>query len=332
VALPERLGVEMILDTESETGARAWSYTELVGAEGDALLWRDRLTGVEGRVRPRVVVNATGAWVDRVGPILTPGRNERRVQGTKGSHLMIRSPELLAALDGRMIYHENADGRICIVFDHLGLAMVGSTDIRVDDPDAALCHEDEKAYMLEALRRVFPDIAITDDQIVHVFTGVRPLPTSPEGATARISRDHAVELDHDGDRAVLTLIGGKWTTFRAFGAEVADAALAQLGLPRRRGTEDMPIGGGRGLPPADRREGWIREEAGRAALPTGCMAELVMRYGTRAVAVARFLAEGPDTPLEAAPDHTRRELQWIIATRKCAIFRTSSCGGPPSAY
>jgi glycerol-3-phosphate dehydrogenase len=254
--------------------------------------------------------------VDRVGPILTPGRNERRVQGTKGSHLMVRNLELLAALDGRMIYHENADGRICIVFNHLGLAMVGSTDIRVDDPDAALCHEDEKTYMLEALRRVFPDIAITDDQIVHVFTGVRPLPASPEGATARISRDHAVELDHHGGRAVLTLIGGKWTTFRAFGAEVADAALAQLGLPRRRGTEDMPIGGGRGLPPADRREGWIRQEAGRATLPSDRMAGLVMRYGTRAVAVARFLAQGPDAPLAAAPDHTRRELLWIVRHEK----------------
>ncbi len=316
VTLPERLGVEMILDTEACTSSRAFTYTELVGAEGDALLWRDRLTGETGRITPRLVVNATGAWVDRVERLLRPGQNRARVQGTKGSHLMIRNVELAAALADHMVYYENRDGRICIAFNHLGLSMVGSTDIRVDDPDSALCGADEKAYMLASLHNVFPDLSISDDQIVHVFTGVRPLPISQAGATARISRDHSVEVDATGPRPVLTLIGGKWTTFRAFGAEVADLALARLGLTRRVGTENLPIGGGRDLPQGAALAAWIEQQAALHGLPRARMDTLVQRYGSRAAMAAAFLVAAPDAPLATAPDHSRRECLWLVAHEK----------------
>ena len=125
----------MVLDTEADVGsASAFSYTEVTGGDGGTLRWRDRLTGEQGRIAPRVVVNATGAWVDRVENAIRPAANRRRVQGTKGSHLMIRNPALEKALDGHMVYYEHRDGRICIAFNHAGASMVGSTDIRIDDP------------------------------------------------------------------------------------------------------------------------------------------------------------------------------------------------------
>lgn len=319
VTQPERLGIELLLDTEAETGARAFSYTEITGRDGDGLAWRDRLTGASGRIAPRVVVNATGAWVDVVGGAIGPATNRRRVQGTKGSHLMIRNRALQEALGDRMIYFENADGRICIAFNHANAAMVGSTDIRIDDPDDAVCLDDEKRYMLEALGGIFPELEVGEDEIVHVFTGVRPLPVSEDEATGRISRDHAVEVDPAGALpfAVLTLIGGKWTTFRAFGEEVADLALAQLGRPRRVGTHDLAIGGGRGFPrDAEARSRWQRDQATAAGLPLARFQALSERYGSRAVAVARFLGEGPDAPVAAAPDYSRRELQYLIETER----------------
>jgi glycerol-3-phosphate dehydrogenase len=320
VSHPERIGLEMVLDTEAEAGnARAFSYTEVTGGDGEALRWRDRLTGEQGRISPRLVVNATGAWVDRVENAIRPAANRRRVQGTKGSHLMVRNPALKKALDGHMVYYEHRDGRICIAFNHAGASMVGSTDIRIDDPDEAICLEDEKRYMLGALAGVFPNLAITDDEIVHVFTGVRPLPASEDEATGRISRDHQVNVEPAGPLPfpVLTLIGGKWTTFRAFGEEVADAALAELGLERTVDTSGLAIGGGRGFPvDAVQQARWIREEARATGLAEKRFAELAKRYGSRASDVARFIGEAEDAPLASAPDFSRREMLFLIANER----------------
>ncbi len=315
VTHPERLGLEMVLDTEATTNARAFTYTEIISGNGADIVWRDRLTGVSGRIAPRVVINATGAWIDRVEMAIHPDSNSSRVQGTKGSHLMIRNPDLLAALGDHMVYYENSDGRICIAFAHAGAAMVGSTDIRIDDPDAAMCLEHEKTYMLEALRGVFPDLIIRDEQIVHLFSGVRPLPVGEDGATGRISRDHSVSMQPLGVHpyAVLTLIGGKWTTFRIFGEEVADLALAQLGKPRLVHTHDLRIGGGRDLPGAPHdRQAWLRAGAEKFALPEVRFADLAARYGSRAQEVAAFMAMGSDAPLKSAPDYSRRELLFMI--------------------
>ncbi len=319
VSHPERIGIEMVLDTEADTGtepgARVFSYTEVVGGDGEALRWRDRLTGAQGRIAPRLVVNATGAWVDRVENAIRPAANRRRVHGTKGSHLMIRNPALQKALDGHMIYYEHRDGRICIAFNHAGASMVGSTDIRIDDPDQAVCLEDEKRYMLGALAGVFPDLAIADDEIVHVFTGVRPLPASEDEATGRISRDHQVNVEPAGPLPfpVLTLIGGKWTTFRAFGEEVADVALSELGVERKVDTSGLAIGGGRGFPgePA-KLAAWVGDQASTFGLPHARFALLARRYGSRAVEVARFMGEGHDAPLACAPEFSRREMLFLI--------------------
>jgi glycerol-3-phosphate dehydrogenase len=319
VSLPERLGLEMILDTEAEAEGRAFSYTEIIGIEAGQIRWRDRLSGASGNITPRVVINATGAWVDIVGSAIQPGANSKRVHGTKGSHLMIRNPELQAALGDHMVYYENHDGRICIAFAHAGAAMVGSTDILIDDPDAAVCFEDEKNYMLEALGNVFPHLRVDEEQIVHTFTGVRPLPISEEGATGRISRDHSVDVEPAGRQpfAVLTLIGGKWTTFRVFGEEVADLALAELGRARSVDTYDLKIGGGRNLPVDVReRAAWIRQCAGTAGLTEARFSTLVSRYGSRSEAVAAFMAEGDDAALASAPDYSRRELLFLIENER----------------
>lgn len=315
VTHPERLGLEMVLDVEGTTNARAHSYTEITGASGTDLLWRDRLTGATGRIAPRIVINATGAWVDRVETALHPNSKLKRVQGTKGSHLMIRNPDLLAALGDRMVYYEHFDGRICIAFAHAGAAMVGSTDIRIDDPGAAVCLETEKAYMLKALAGVFPDLVIREDQIVHLFTGVRPLPVGEQGATGRISRDHAVVVEPVGAKpyAVLTLIGGKWTTFRVFGEEVADLALMQMNKVRSVHTHEARIGGGRDLPMlAQDRQIWVRASAAKFGLTEARFAILAARYGSRAHEVAAFMQLQSDAALINAPDYSRREMQFLI--------------------
>ena len=96
----------------------------------------DRLTGDEVAVAADVIINATGAWIDETNAALAADGAPPAplVGGTKGSHLILDHPELMRALNGHMIYFENVDGRVCIVFPYLGRVLVGSTDIRVDGP------------------------------------------------------------------------------------------------------------------------------------------------------------------------------------------------------
>jgi glycerol-3-phosphate dehydrogenase len=230
--------------------------------------------------------------------------------GTKGSHLIIANRALYQALDGHMIYYENEDGRICILFPYLGNVLVGSTDIRTDDPEAVRCEPDERAYILQSLGFVFPDIKIADADIIFQFAGVRPLPASDDKVTGRIPRDHFCEVV-EGEIPVVCMVGGKWTTFRSFGAMAADLVLDRLGRARFRDTEALAIGGGRDFP--IEADNWVAAISARYDLGSAVMRSLFERYGTEAENVAAFMAAGPDAEIGRSL-YWRRELRYLIGT------------------
>lgn len=324
VKYPERLGVEMILDTQQSCpNARAYSYVAVEDVNGADIHWRDRLTGETGTITPDLVVNATGAWVDFTNLALAGGQENdtpRFVRGTKGSHLMIRNDQLAKALGDQMVYYENADGRICIAFNYLGVSLVGSTDILIDDPELARCEATEKDYMLSALRFVFPDIEVAEKDIVHVFTGVRPLPVSDADATGRISRDHShreQEANEKRNFPVISLIGGKWTTFRVFGEEIADVVLKRLGRKRNCSTVNIKIGGGRDFPMSESDlDDWISAELIDLEIDRPTLERFAERYGSRARDVARFCQSGADKPLAAAQTYSQREIEFLVRNEK----------------
>ena len=201
-----------------------------------------------------LIVNATGAWVDETNA-RSPTDGERPapfVGGTKGSHLILDHPGLLRALNGHMIYFENVDGRVCILFPYLGRVLLGSTDIRVDKPGDVRCEDDEVDYILKSLSYVFPGIAVRPEDIVYRYSGVRPLPRSEASFTGRISRDHFV-AEIDGSPAG-ALPGRRQVDDvpRLRRAGRRPGACSILGMPRRCGTEDRRIGGGAGFPPTTR--------------------------------------------------------------------------------
>ena len=247
IPLPERLCLELIDDAlAAHPGAQALNYVAAIATSPDgAVILRDEITGEKFAVTPRVVVNATGAWIDFANTAL--GQPTRFIGGTKGSHLIVDHPELLAATAGHQLFYENEDGRICIFVPLQGKVLVGSTDIRIDNPDEAVCDDREIDYMLQSVRTVFPAIKIGREHVVSRFCGVRPLPASEAGFTGLISRDHARRDLPPAPPArpwpVYSLVGGKWTTFRAFAEQVADKIFTDLGRKRRTATHDTPIGG-----------------------------------------------------------------------------------------
>ncbi len=309
VSRPERLGLEMLFDAmASSPTARALNYAT-VAASDDGLALTDSLSGEKLPLRPRLIINATGGWIDLTNKAIGASA-PRMMGGTKGSHLIVDNAELYDALGGHMVYYENEDGRICILFPYLGKVLIGSTDIRVDDPDQVRCDDDERSYILQSLAFVFPSIAITDNEIVFRFSGVRPLPASDDSFTGRIPRDHFCEFVEPGDGlpATLCMIGGKWTTFRSFGEMAADMALERLGLKRRTGTEDLAIGGGRDFP-AD-PDKWCVAFGARHGVPVERAKVLLERYGTSAVDFAADLASDP---MLAGSTYSTGEIRLIVA-------------------
>jgi len=280
---PERLCVELVTDTEkSNPKARALNYTSVVDGAGDTVTLKDELTGDEVTVKPTIVVNAAGPWIDFANDAMSHDTNF--IGGTKGSHLVLDHPELRETLGEVEFFFENTDGRIVLILPLEDRILTGTTDIRIDNPDAAVCTEDEIDYILTLIKRVFPNIEVTRDHIVFTFSGVRPLPAQDAASTGQISRDHSIKTVEAGNGTtypILSLVGGKWTTFRAFGEHTAHDVLGRLGMEYTTSTEDMPIGGGAEYPQAEReRAKWIANTANRTGAQEAWVRTWFERYGT----------------------------------------------------
>lgn len=294
---PERLVMELIADAEEECPeALAVPYVSAGQSRDGLLTLTDEQTGARHEVRPRIVVNAAGAWVDKVQDGL--GFSEKLMGGTRGTHLVLDKPGLAQKLGGRMLYFETSDHRACLAlpFDERHI-YVGTTDIRVSDPEERDYTEAEIDYIFDVLRPVLPGESFSRDDIVFIMAGIRPLPLQKTDVTGEISRDHRLDVfEPTADRpfTTMTLVGGKWTTYRAFGEQVADRVLSELGQVRKQSTADLPIGGARDLPAGvGARTRWIRALAEETGLDVARCETLAGRYGSGARRIAWAESEEP---------------------------------------
>ncbi|WP_136619386.1 MULTISPECIES: glycerol-3-phosphate dehydrogenase/oxidase [Mesorhizobium] len=313
ISHPERLVLELILDGLQANAASATAnYTALVKS-ADGVLTFQTENGAAFSVRPKLVVNAAGPWIDYVNDLL--GAPSKMIGGTKGSHVLLKHDELVKSLAGRMLYFEADDGRICLVYDYLGLALVGSTDIKADNPDAVRCEPDEVEYLLDSVRTLLPGMAFERDQIVYAYSGIRPLPASDASLPGLISRDHSApvaEPDRNRPFAVISLVGGKWTTFRGFAEEVADTVLGRLQRSRKVTTQAMPIGGGRDFPAAAAaRSDWLARARSQTGIEERRLDQLLSRYGTRALEIAGHGLNG-EGQLPDSGSYSRSEIDYIV--------------------
>lgn len=314
ISHPERLAVELVLDGEATSEkATALNYVSFVSMDGDSVSVRDELTGEEATIRPRIVVNATGGWIDLTNAAM--GARTRSIDGVKGSHLVLDDPELLEMLGGRMVYFQNSDQRICIVIPWQGKVLAGSTEIPVVDPENAVCTQEETRYILESVNELFPGRTVTEDVIVSTFSGVRPLVAGDRETENEMSRDHSLgRVEPPGsDIPVYSMAGGKWTTFRSFSEQVADLVLDDLGLGRSVSTKELAIGGGRDYPVDETaRTAWCQRVATETGLDLARVERLLERYGATAGEVAAAVARGGDEALSSCPEYSRAEIEWIV--------------------
>jgi len=312
---PERLAAELVIDAAS-TNPKAipLTYVSLAGMKENFFQLQDELSGESFTIRPKVIVNAAGPWIDNVNRNL--GERTHYIGGTKGSHLVLDHLELRQAIGEHEFFFENKDGRIVLIFPLADRVLVGTSDIRVDDPDDAVITDEEVQYFLDMIKRVFPGIRVDPSQIVYSFSGVRPLGNSKASRTGQISRNHKIELNEVGRNPsipVLSLVGGKWTTFRAFAEQAADQVLERLDLPRRISTAEIKIGGGKGFPNSEAsRKAWVSRVHSAYGLSETRVETLLSRYGTRAEQITNYISSAQDRALTQYPDFSTGEIEYIV--------------------
>jgi glycerol-3-phosphate dehydrogenase len=307
ITYPERLCLEVVQDAEAACSqAHAMNYVRMMSAKGGVVALKDEITGETCEVKPKIMVNATGPWIDGANQAI--GRVSQFIGGTKGSHIVLDHPELVAATGDDMIYFVNRDGRICLFYVIEGKVFAGATDIPTGDPDA-VCDEGEVDYLLDSMSQAFPSIKADRSHVVFRLCGVRPLPSSNALTPGQISRDHSFPVLPAGNGIefpIYSLVSGKWTTYRALAEQVADEILRVLGRARVRSSADLPIGGGKGYPRLPEGTG----------LPQERLLTMQKRYGASADRVAAYMKAGLDEPLANHAGYSRREIEFIALNER----------------
>jgi glycerol-3-phosphate dehydrogenase len=225
-----RLLIHMVF-TAFEQGATLLNYVEVTGltkdAQGlvDGVAARDVETGEEFRASARVVINATGAFSDQLRQTAEPTATPMMAP-SQGIHLVFKS-DFLPGNSAIMVPH-TSDGRVLFAIPWHGHVLVGTTDTPVPAPTLEPVAMEEEIEFILATAGHYLTKAPTRDDVLSVFAGIRPLVRADgQVSTAALSRDHIVHTDRSG---LVTICGGKWTTYRHMAEDCVDqaATLAQL--------------------------------------------------------------------------------------------------------
>ncbi len=228
-----RLLIHIVL-TAVERGATVLNYVAATGflrsSDGlvDGITARDAETGETFRCAGRVVVNAAGPFCDEVRRLAEPGA-VALIAPSQGIHLVF-DRRFLPGEAAIMVPH-TSDGRVMFAIPWLGKTLVGTTDTPIPEAVAEpVAREEEIAFLLGTAGRYLAHAPSRED-IRSVFVGIRPLVRSGAATnTAALSRDHTIHIDQNG---LLTITGGKWTTYRRMAEDCVDQAATLARLPER---------------------------------------------------------------------------------------------------
>ncbi|CAN5893470.1 glycerol-3-phosphate dehydrogenase/oxidase [soil metagenome] len=283
-----------------QAGATMLSYVEVVGflsgARGSAAaVIEDRLGGGSAEVRARLVINATGPWSDELRRLADPAATPR-LRPTKGVHLMLRRERV--GNRGALIFPSPVDGRIMFVLPWGRFTYLGTTDTDFEgtlhdvQADAA-----DAEYLLESVNGIFPEARLRSEDVISTWAGVRPLlaeHSEEEIAAGATSREHEIWRDTNG---LLTIAGGKLTTYRTMAAEAVDEA-ARI-LREEHGIESGPSRTADLRLPGSPTEAWkefhlrIRGEAIALGLSADTGSHLARAYGADAELILESVRQAP---------------------------------------
>lgn len=257
VEFAERLVVENVL-AALENGASVLTYTRVA-----------KLLSEDGRVRgvqlegdfakpalAEVVINAAGPWVDQL-------IEQKLISGTKGSHVVVAPFE--GAPEGAVYLEAVSDRRPFFVIPWNGNYLIGTTDVRFEgEPDEVRAEKWEIDYLLAETNRSFPAAGLSNESVLYTYSGVRPLPYTGNEDEQSITRRHFLR-EHPQFQNLVSVVGGKLTTYRNLAEECVDMIFRKLEQPSPRcETARVPLPGATGETLANVCERWRRIYGSRA--------------------------------------------------------------------
>ncbi len=329
-----RLTMETLLDGLQRGGVAA-NYTRvdgLVKNDDGRIIGAsicDEIDGRRSEVRAKAVVNATGPWTDRTrayatgaAPLLRP---------TKGVHVVVQSSRL--PVSHAVVCTHPEDKRVLFAIPWGEQTYIGTTDTDHEgDPAAIRATGEDVDYLLGCANHYFPEVDLTRDDVIATWAGLRPL-ISQEGSTASVSREHEIVVDPAG---LITIAGGKLTTYRKMGAEVVQSALNLMALfgqvpdgvgDAQTGREPLP--GAVGWPENDDASTVAAEvvEAGLGKVSDASARYLTNRYGTRGLDIARLAAsnQGLAQVLIDERPELMAEVDWAVGQELCLRLNDFMC-------
>jgi glycerol-3-phosphate dehydrogenase len=280
-----------LVETFAEAGGQALNYARVVAFEKDqgrrlrVAEIEDQCGGTRFTIHAAAFVNATGPCADKIRVLASPGIPPR-MRLSKGVHIVV-PVEVMSASDALLI-PKTEDGRVMFAIPWSGRLLVGTTEQEVTLDDELYVTKSEVEYLLHHLNQ-YLDQPVSSDQIVSGIAGARPLISSSDPRdTKRLARDCEVEIDPAS--GLISIMGGKWTTYRAMAQDTIDAVQKQLGVPLTAcSTPNHPLAGSDGYTAGYWttlvRDYGISEESAR---------HLAAKFGTHAERLLDLTRESPD--------------------------------------
>ena len=329
-----RLTVETAVDAVRHgaavtTYARAESFLKDDNGRIQGAVVKCRTTGTLKEVRASVVVNATGPWTDRTMAMSAP-RSGGLLRPTKGVHAVVEYDKL--PIQNAIVCFHPTDERVLFALPWGDRTYIGTTDTDYEgDPAKVRATLEDVDYLLSASNAYFPDHQLVRDDVIATWAGLRPLIAPDAGGAeddgevseSKVSREHQILVGQDG---LITIAGGKLTTYRKMAAELVDTAVDLLRLTgklpeelRESNTAKEPLPGGEGWPADDdhAKVTALVVQAARGALGAETARFLADTYGMRALELARRCAADKGLAAQLLPDADgRREIlgqvDWAI--------------------
>ncbi|HHP7230672.1 MAG TPA: glycerol-3-phosphate dehydrogenase [Xenococcaceae cyanobacterium] len=327
VTLAERLCLENIISAQ-EAGATVLNYAEVTQLEIAAnriaqITCQDRLTDATFTVLAKpdtMVVNTSGPWVDRVcqrehsqnpEPAIS---KTQKIGGTKGSHIVVK-PFPGAPKTSSLYVEAKSDGRPFFIVPWLGMYLIGTTDLPFKgDLDRVKANDDEIDYLLTETNNIITTANLSRDDIVFTYSGIRPLPNAEGKKPGSITRKHIL-YDHqkEGVNNLISLIGGKLTTYRNVGEEMIDAVLQKMSRPAKPSTTDKTPLPGCILPDDPRIAQAIKDY--QDIIPPSTINYLFSIYGARAIEVLKLAREYPELATRITPEFPDIKAQIVYGVQ-----------------
>ena len=315
-----RLTIE-ILKTAADFGALSLNYLEVqglsYGEDGQicGAKVHDSLGGGDYLAKAKLVVNAAGPWVDTLRQMDSEGVKGKRLQLTKGVHIVV--PYARLPLQQSIYFDIPGDGRMCFAIPRQGVTYIGTTDTSYGDSiDRPKTSAEDVAYLLKAVNQTFPSVQLKTEDVVSSWVGLRPLIHQEGKSPSELSRKDEIFQSSSG---LISIAGGKLTGYRKMAERIVDLVAKRLQLSAKSQTRNLRLSGA-DFESVDEFEQFIQQRSGEVRqieMPADELRAMAQRYGRNTDIIIQRAFEDPNPPANLAERWIKAELWYSIHYEMC---------------